>query len=113
VNNKRHPAPALTPAMVTAVVSPDVEHPLDLSPMHTVRRDLAVRAYSVDGLESAVAIESKSLGELLSCVGQNRRQFRTVVDRLLTRQTRALVVTSSWTALESGEWTPRVTPASA
>ena len=74
---------------------------------------MATGDYSVKGLEAVVAIERKGLGDLLSCIGQERDRFDREVQRLLAYSVRALVVESTWSDLETGEWRSKVTPAAA
>lgn len=98
---------------VTAIVDTREQTPLDLSPLQTVAGTLVTGDYSVRGLENIVAIERKSLGDLLSCVGTERERFEREVQRLLAYPVRALVVEASWPDIEQGEWRSKVTPAAA
>jgi len=43
--------------------------------MQTIRRGLGFGDYSLDGLDSVVAIERKSIPDLLGCVGTSRERF--------------------------------------
>ena len=65
------------------------------------------------GLERVVAVERKSLGDLLACIGQERDRFDREVQRLLAYPTRALVIEATWPDLEQGEWRSQVTPQAA
>jgi ERCC4-type nuclease len=69
---------------------------------------LATGDYSLRGLESVIAIERKSLADLLLCVGQERDRFHREVLRLLAYPVRALVVESTWLELERGDWRSKV-----
>ncbi len=110
----RLPIPAeLKPEAVTAIVDTREQLPLDLTPLHTVAGTLSTGDYSVQGLEHVVAIERKSLPDLLGCVGQHRERFDREVQRLLAYPTRAIVVEATWADLEAGEWRSQVTPAAA
>ena len=64
--------------------------------------------YSVVGLESVIAIERKSLPDLLSCVGTYHERFEREVQRLLAYPVRALVIEAGWQAIERGEWKSKV-----
>ena len=101
----------LKPEQVTAVIDTREQIPLGLSPLRTVRDTLVTGDYSVRGLEHVVAIERKSLPDLLGCVGTARERFEREVQRLLAYPVRALVVEGSWLDVEHGEWRTRVTPA--
>lgn len=103
----------IAPERITAVVDTREQAPLDLSPLHTIAGTLATGDYSVRGLERLVAIERKSLPDLLACVGQERERFDREVQRLLAYPVRALVVEATWRDLEAGDWRSQVTPAAA
>ena len=60
-------------------------------------------------LERVIAIERKSLPDLLGCIGQQRERFDREVQRLLAYPCRALVVESTWPEVEAGEWRSKVT----
>ena len=103
----------LRPEQVTAIIDTREQLPLDLSPLQSVAGTLATGDYSVQGLESIVAVERKSLSDLLGCIGQHRERFDREVIRLLAYPCRAIVVEASWPDLEQGEWRSQVTPAAA
>jgi ERCC4-type nuclease len=100
----------LTPEQLTAIIDTREQIPLDLSPLKVVTRTLTTGDYSLVGLESVIAIERKSLPDLLSCIGQSRDRFTREVYRLLAYPVRGLVVEASWPDLEQGEWRSQVTP---
>ena len=103
----------LKPEQICAVVDSREQMPLILSPLQTTVETLQTGDYSVVGLESVIAIERKSLPDLLSCIGTGRERFDKEVQRLLAYPVRALVVESGWQAIERGEWKSKVTPAAA
>ena len=73
---RRSTIPAeLRPAQVVAIIDSREQLPLDLAPLQTVPGTLTTGDYSVKGLESIVAIERKSLSDLLSCIGTSRERF--------------------------------------
>jgi len=109
-NNGRLPA-ELKPESVTAVIDTREQLPLDLSPLQTITGTLVTGDYSVVGLEHVVAIERKSLSDLLCCVGRERERFDREVQRLLAYPVRALVVEATWPQIEAGEWRGQVKPA--
>jgi ERCC4-type nuclease len=65
------------------------------------------------GFEHLVAIERKSLSDLLTSIGQQRERFEREIQRLLAYPVRALVVEATWAELEAGEWTTSQITASA
>jgi len=95
---------------ITAICDTREQMPLDLSPLRTIRGTLATGDYSVVGLEHVVAIERKSLEDLLHCVGAERERFDREVQRLLAFPVRVLVIEAGWMALERGDWRSKVTP---
>ena len=103
----------LKPEMVTAIVDSREQLPLDLAPLQTVAGTLATGDYSVQGLEHIVAIERKSLPDLLGCIGRDRERFEREVQRLLAHPTRALIVESTWPEIEAGGWRSKVSPKAA
>jgi DNA excision repair protein ERCC-4 len=110
----RGPIPAdLKPEQVTAVIDTREQYPLDLSPLKMATGTLTTGDYSVVGLENIIAIERKSLDDLLCCVGRERERFDREVQRLLAYPVRALVIESGWQALERGEWRSEVSPGQA
>jgi DNA excision repair protein ERCC-4 len=110
----KSPIPAeLRPEQVIAVVDTREQLPLDLAPLRTEAGTLATGDYSVRGLEHVVAIERKSLSDLLGCIGGERERFDREVQRMLAYPCRAIVVEATWGDLEAGGWRSHVTPAAA
>jgi ERCC4-type nuclease len=107
-NQRRVKLPAeLRPEDVVAVIDSRERAPLNLAPLQSVTGTLTTGDYSVRGLEHLVAVERKSLGDLLSCVGRERDRFDREVQRLLAYETRCLVVESTWYEVECGDWRRR------
>ena len=98
----------LSPEDLVAVIDSREQQPLDLAPLRSRIGTLATGDYSLRGLESIVAIERKSVADLLLCVGQERDRFHREVMRLLAYPVRALVVESTWPELERGAWRSKV-----
>jgi ERCC4-type nuclease len=103
----------LRPEQVCAIIDTREQLPLDLAPLQTTTATLTTGDYSAVGLEKVVAIERKSLADLLACVGQNRDRFDREVMRLLAFPVRALVVEATWADVEAGGWHSKVTPEAA
>lgn len=103
----------LRPEWVTAIVDTREQLPLDLLPLQWVVGTLSTGDYSVEGLKNVVAVERKSLSDLLGCVGQHRERFDREVQRLLAYPCRAIVVEATWADLERGDWRSQVTPSAA
>ena len=84
-----------------------------MAPLESVTATLATGDYSLRALEHVVAIERKSLPDLLACVGRERDRFDREVHRLLAYPVRALVVEATWNDIEVGAWRGEVKPAAA
>lgn len=60
--------------------------------------------YSIPGLESLVAVERKSLPDLVACLGRERSRFCNELDRLRGHESVMVVVESPIEALARGEY---------
>ncbi len=100
----------LKPDQVWAVVDSREQTPLDLAPLQTTTAGLTTGDYSVVGLEHIVAVERKSLPDLIGCVGRERERFDREVARLLAFPSRLLIVEATYRQLEEGEWRGKITP---
>jgi ERCC4-type nuclease len=60
--------------------------------MAMVRSTLSTGDYSIRGLEHLVAVERKTLQDLIGCVGKDRERFDREIQRLRAYETRALFV---------------------
>ena len=98
------------PEQVTAVVDTRERIPLDLTPLKTVRKTLVTGDYSVQGLEDIIAVERKSLADLVACTGVERVRFGREVKRLFAYPERALVVEATRQEVEAGRWRSRTRP---
>ncbi len=99
---------------LVAIIDSREQQPLNLSPLRTQVGTLQTGDYSLVGLESIVAIERKSLGDMLSCMASERERFEKEIQRLLAFSVRALIIESDWRQFSDGGWSrSRVTPASA
>lgn len=107
----RTPIPAdLSPESLLCVVDSREQMPLDLAPMPTVVDGLRVGDYSVRGLESHIAVERKSLDDLVACCGTERERFQRELDALRGWPVSAVVVESTWRAIELGQWRSKLKP---
>ena len=89
----RSPLPAkVEPQQFTAIVDSREQHPLDLSPLRTEVAGLTTGDYSIKVLEDHIAVERKSLDDLIACRGHDRARFDKEVQRLLAFPCRALVI---------------------
>lgn len=101
----------VSPEQFTAIIDSREQRPLDVSPLQTVTGTLVTGDYSVQGLEeNVIAIERKSLDDLLACCGRERERFEREIQRLLAFPVRALVVEATWTDIAAGNWRSKLSP---
>lgn len=69
--------------------------------IETVVRGLPTGDYSIDGLESRIALERKALGDLFSTLGQSRSRFERELERLAALDFAAVVIEAEWSEILS------------
>ncbi len=107
------PRKTLEPSDITAIVDTREQTPWELAPLRTARGTLRTGDYSVHGLEDYIAIERKSLPDLLGCIGGSRARFTEEIERLCAYEVRAVIIEASWADILSGAYRSAVKPASA
>lgn len=90
------------------VVDSREQHPWSFD-MRTVQGGLETGDYSVFGLEKEIAVERKSLSDLVSCCGGERERFQRELNRLQAYKCKAVIVEAGWADLEAGEWRSQIT----
>ena len=65
---------------------------------------LALGDYSLAGLTDRVAVERKSLADLVMCLGTERERFERELMRAAAMESFCVVVESSWQALAEGKY---------
>ncbi len=98
---------------VTAIIDTREQTPWALTPLRTEPGTLVTGDYSIKGLESEIAIERKSLPDLLGCIGNERERFEKEIKRLIAYPCRAIIVEATWREFGAGGWRSRVSPTSA
>ncbi len=98
------------PEELTCKIDSREQNRIDPSPLRTIIGTLTTGDYSIVGLEHVIAIERKSLPDLLGCCGRDRERFDREVMRLLAYPVRALVVESNWQEIEAGDWRSDLKP---
>jgi DNA excision repair protein ERCC-4 len=93
----------------TAVCDTREKAPLDLL-VPTIVKTLPVADYSIVGLETKVAVERKSLDDLLMCVGRERERFDRCIRNMRGYEVRVLVVETGWASIELGQWRSQLKP---
>ena len=69
--------------------------------------------YSLSGLESLVAVERKSLPDLVQCLGRERDRFERELERLRAFESAAVVVESPMADLVQGNYRSKLNPTAA
>lgn len=80
-------------------------------PLQTKVATLTTGDYSILGFEKdEIAIERKSLPDLVHCVGGGRERFEKELHRLLGFKSRLVVVEASWDEIILGQWRSTTKP---
>jgi len=82
-------------------------------PVEVMTGTLTTGDYSVPGFADRVAVERKSLGDLLGCLTHDRERFTREMERLRGYESAAVVVEASFEALAAGNYRSRMNPDSA
>jgi hypothetical protein len=69
--------------------------------------------YSLAGLVDRVAVERKSLPDLVSCLGRERERFEREMQRAAALDTFTVVIEASWGELAGGQYRSQLNPHSA
>ncbi|MDL2267158.1 hypothetical protein LJC46_04125 [Desulfovibrio sp. OttesenSCG-928-G15] len=69
--------------------------------------------YSLAGLTDRVAVERKSLPDLVMCLGRERERFERELQRAAALDSFAVVVEAAWADLASGQYRSQLNPHSA
>ena len=98
----------LPKSAIVGLVDTREQRPLYLPGICTEPASLATGDYSLRGAEAAVAIERKSLEDLVACCGRERERFEREVQRLLAYPVRAVVIEANWEDIELANWRGRL-----
>lgn len=101
------PEPKIQPVVV---IDTREQHPFTFDNLRVEPGTLQTGDYSIRGLEHLVAIERKSLDDLLGCVGRDRDRFLRELARLRGFRYRMLVVETDVSTLEAGDWRSKLQP---
>lgn len=69
--------------------------------------------YSLTGLTDRVAVERKSLPDLVACLGRERERFERELQRAAALDAFVVVIESSWAELAAGQYRSQLNPHSA
>ena len=95
---------------ITILIDTREQLPFAFPGMTTEVTSLPTGDYSIKGMESIVAIERKSLEDLVGSCGCDRDRFDREIQRLLAYPVRCLVVEADWQDVALGEWRSKLTP---
>lgn len=94
----------------TVIIDTREQAPLVFPTLATVPGSLPTGDYSAVGFESVIAIERKSLSDLLGCCGSSRDRFKNELLRMKAYRFRALVIEASAAEIARGEWRSQLHP---
>lgn len=100
----------LEPSDITCVIDTREQTPLDLAPLKIIHGTLDTADYSLVGLTHHVAVERKSLQDLMMCVGRERERFDREVQRLLAYPVKALVIEAHISQVELKQYRGQIHP---
>jgi len=100
----------LRPEDITALIDTREQLPLEDLDLPTQRATLACGDYSVLGLEHVIAVERKSLADLVMCVGRERERFERMLRLMRGYEVRVIVIEAPWAAIEMKQYRGEVAP---
>lgn len=86
--------------------------PIDLAPLKTITKKLDTGDYSVEGYESRICVERKSLSDLVGCVTHGRERFEKCIKRMQQFDCAAIFVESDWCQIDLKRYHGRTNPLS-
>ena len=86
------------------------QRPWSFENLETERGTLDTGDYSIRGLTHLVAVERKSLDDLLGCIGRDRDRFKRELARMRGFRFRALLVEATLEEIEAGQWRSKLKP---
>lgn len=105
-----HVRKVLEPEHITVAVDTREKTPLDLKPLRITSATLDTGDYSVAGLEQIIAVERKSLQDLLTCIGTERERFEREIQRLMAYPVKALVIEATISQIQAKMYRGKVHP---
>ena len=94
----------------TIIIDSREQTPFTFVNMATESGTLDTGDYSIAGLTHLIAVERKSLPDLLACIGRDRDRFKRELQRLRAYPYRLLIVETNATQIEAGGWRGKLTP---
>jgi DNA excision repair protein ERCC-4 len=105
--DQAEPTPSKWP---TAIVDTREQLPLELAPLPVVRACLPAGDYSIEGMEERVAIERKTMGDLVSTLTYGRERFERELDRLATYERALILVEGDLSEIVEARYRSQVPP---
>lgn len=96
--------------MCKIVIDSREQKPFEFKKHPTVIDTCDVGDYQLADFKNQVAVERKSLEDLVSCCGKERNRFEKQLLRLQGVNERLVIVEASWNQIEMGQWRSKVTP---
>ena len=103
----------LRPEALVALVDSREQDPYSLAPLTTKTATLATGDYSLEGLSDSIALERKSLPDLLGVIGGGRERFERELARMRGYAYRVVIVEADWGSLEAGDYRSKISPSAA
>lgn len=100
----------LKPEMLTVIVDTREQLPFNFAPMKWEIGTLPTGDYSILGLEHKIAVERKSLSDILGCMGGGRERFDKEIQRLLAYEVRAIFCEGSFEDIDTSNHRSQLHP---
>ncbi len=94
------------------VIDSREQAPFDFDNLPAERGTLDTGDYSIRGLEHLVAVERKSLPDLVGCVTRDRDRFKRELQRLRAYRYRLVAIEAQPGDIDAGRWRGKTSPAS-
>lgn len=95
---------------ITCICDTREKLPLDLTPLKMVRGTLSTADYSIVGLEHVVAVERKSLQDMIGCIGYGRDRFEREMHRILAYPARLIVIEGHMAQIQLKQYRGEIHP---
>jgi len=96
---------------VTIIIDTREQRPFHFDDWPTSAGTLATGDYSIQGIEERVAIERKSLQDLVGCCGRDRERFKRELQRLKAYDCRAVIIEADAGQVVNGAFRGQLKPA--
>lgn len=85
---------------LVAIIDTREQMPLNTEPLISKRGTLSTGDYSIEGYENLITVEVKALSDFVGCCTHSRDRFERELVRMREYPYRAIVVKSTWSAIE-------------